>query len=134
MRTREEKIKLLSQVILGELPASALKRYTLTYLHQITPEQRKLIEAKVGVVAPANCSIYHPNEPLMGLWNGIPVGMTAIFHLSMFKHPESTVDIIKCSDDCVFSAFLKSLPQKPLISEEEYNTRRNTQSHPRQRS
>jgi hypothetical protein len=117
MRTREEKIKLLAQVIKGVLPALALKTYTLTYLHQLNPEQRNLIENKVGKVAPANCSPHNPNEPLMGLWNGIPVGMTAMFHLSMFKHPESTVDIIKCSDSSVFAKFLEVLPQKQLISE-----------------
>jgi hypothetical protein len=131
MRTREEKIKLLAQVIRGEVPASVLKVYMLTYFHQLTPEQRILIESKVGRVAPANCSLYNPNEPLMALWQGIPVGMTAIFYVSMFKHPDSQVNLINCIDQIAFDNFLSSLPQKELIDETEYHFRRNSKGLPR---
>jgi hypothetical protein len=112
MRSREDKIKLLEKVIKGELPASVLKTYTVTYFREMTPDQRGRLEAINGKVSPANCSIYNPNERLIALWNGISIGVTALFHLSMFAHPESDVKMVDCRDSRTFDKFLQTLTQK----------------------
>ena len=126
MRTKLQRIDLLMKFMRGEVPASAMKDHLLTWLHLMTPDQRKLIESKIGRVLPENCSIYHQDEPMRALWDGIPIGFTATFHLSMFAHPDSLVEFIDCRDEIAFNTFLNSLPQKRLTNEKPvYNRRAN---------
>lgn len=114
MKTKQQRIELLMKFMRGEVPASALKDHVLTFLHLLTNNQRKMIEAKIGQVLPSNCSKYHPDEPLRGLWDGIPIGVTLMFHLSMVEYPHSLVEFIDCSNEGAFNTFLNSLPQKQL--------------------
>ncbi len=123
MRTREEKIKLLEQVIKGELPASVLKVHRLTYFHCFDEDQSKQIEAKLGSVAPGNCSQYHPHERIAALWDGLPIGITGLFHFPLFKHQDCNVEVIDCRDEQAFNALLLSLPQKELVLIDGYQRR-----------
>lgn len=124
MKTKQQRIDLLKKFLKGEIPASKLKDHTLTCFHLMQPEHRKLIEDKVGEVLPSNCSAYHPGKPLRGLWDGIPIGITAKFHLSMFAHPDSSLELIDCRDQEAFNKFLSLLPQQQLTDEKPKNNRR----------
>lgn len=124
MKTKAQRIELLVKFMRGEVPAAALKDHVLTWLHLLAPDQRKLIEAKVGMVLPSNCSVYHQDEPLRAIWDGIPIGFTATFHLSMCAHPDSIVEFVDCSNEDAFNTFLKVLPQKQLTNERPTNIQR----------
>lgn len=112
MKTKLQRINLLMQFMRGEVPASALKDHVLTYFHLMRSEHRIRIEQKIGKVRPKNCSIYNPNEPLRGLWDGLPIGATLMFHLSMVEFPDSSVQLIDCSNKDAFNDFLTTLPDQ----------------------
>ena len=117
MKTKEQRIDLLMKFMRGEVPASALKDHGLTWLHLMTPEQRLMIEGKVGQVHHKHRSQYNDNEPLIALWNGIPMGFTYAWHLSILWHPDSVVEMINCTNPDAFNNFLNSLPQKRPTNE-----------------
>lgn len=116
MRTKEQNIDLLMKFVKGEVTIKALKKYKLTWFFCLQDEQRKKIAAKLGNVRPANCSPYHPSEPICALWNGVPIGFYLTFHLSMFEHPDSFVELIDCTKPDIFNEFIDTLPQKKLTS------------------
>ena len=112
MKTKRERIELLMKFMRGEVKASALKDHVLTWFHLMQPEQREMIESKVGPVNEKHRSLYNENERVCGLWNGIPMGFTYVWHLSILWHPDSEVNIIDCRNDEAFNTFLNSLPPK----------------------
>ena len=100
----------------GEIPLKQLKEYKLTWFFCLQDEHRAKIGAKIGDVRPVNCSPHNPSEPMIALWNGIPIGFYLTFHLSMFEHPDSYVEMIDCTNEAAFNKFVSELPQKQLIS------------------
>ncbi len=89
MRTKEEKIDLLMRFVKGEIPLKQLKEYKLTWFFCLQEHQRQLIADRIGSVRPSNCSPYNPNEQMIALWNGIPIGLYLSSHMSMVEHPDS---------------------------------------------
>lgn len=110
MRTKQEKIDLLMRFINGEIPLKQLKEYKLTWFFCLKDEHRKRIADKLGRVRPANCSPHNPSEDICALWNGIPIGFYLAFHMSMFEHPDSYVEMIDCTNEDNFNKFLTTLP------------------------
>ncbi|MGY3052533.1 hypothetical protein ACVWYG_000723 [Pedobacter sp. UYEF25] len=98
---REEKIKNLISVFNGTLPPAALKINRLVYFHQITDEQRAQVEAIVGSVI--------GNEKLLGLFDGVPIGLTLFFQRGLVEHYDVPVKFIDCNNQIKFNQFLETL-------------------------
>lgn len=98
--------------IKGEIPASKLKQHKVVFFMYMNVEQLQEIEDITGPAVWHN-SIYMPDgERLAGLFDGIPVGFTAIWHLGMVWHPNSAGDLIT-GKESIYKPFLEKLKNNP---------------------
>lgn len=107
--TKKEKIEILLKVIKGEIPASQLKQYNLICFLYMSKEQHIEIELITGPVKSYRSKYMPDGERAVGLFEGIPVGFTAWWHLSMVVHPDSTVDLIDGRNLEDFDQFITTL-------------------------
>jgi hypothetical protein len=107
--TKQQKIDLLMQFVRGEIPASKLKRYNMIFFMYTKKEQQAEIEAITGPVIRFRSKYLPGGEPVIGLFEGIPVGFTAWWHLSMIMHPDCTVTLISGNNIEGFNQFIIKL-------------------------
>jgi hypothetical protein len=107
--TKEAKIELLVKFIKGEIPASQLKQYTLICFLYMSKLQLSYIENITGPVKSYRSKYMPDGERAVGLFEGIPVGFTAWWHLSMVIHPNSAVELIDGRNAEDFNQFITKL-------------------------
>ena len=98
--------------IKGEIPVSKLKQHKVVFFMYMSPEQLKKIEDITGPAVYRN-SIYMPDgERLSGLFDSMPVGFTAIWHLSIMWYPSSSGEVIT-GKESIYTPFLEQLRKNP---------------------